>query len=261
MRSVSRLLIFIFSVGGLVTAVLAAAIWCSVRPRSTAARRFLLGVAVVYTLASIYAVPVATARLLTAGYQRFDRSDLPGDRTALVVLDSGTETVQGWDEQLSPLNVSTGARVLEAWRVFNRLSPAWIISTHGDSGTRAAHRRGGVNMRDALVQLGVPADRILVQSGPRNTREEAILVVPVLRTLHVEHVVLVTSGVHMRRSIGAFRALGIVAIPAIAPDPRSWRGWPEWIRPTREGLEYSSEVAHELAGIPYYWMRGWWRSS
>jgi len=257
----SLLLTFVFSVGGLVTALLAAAVWCWVRPRSTAARRFLLGAAVVYTLASIYAVPVAIARLLTAGYGRFDRNDLPGDRTALIVLDSGTELVQGWDEQFTPLNLSAAARVLEAWRVFNRLSPAWIISTHGVSSEHDAHQPRGVNMRDALVQLGVPATRIVVQTGGLNTHEEAVLVVPIVRALHMEHVVLVTSGVHMRRSIGAFRAQGMLAIPAIAPDPRSGRDWPQWIRPTREGLEYSSEVAHELAGIPYYWVRGWWRSS
>ncbi|PYR02451.1 MAG: hypothetical protein DMG00_28845, partial [Acidobacteria bacterium] len=58
-------------------------------------------------------------------------------------------------------------------------------------------------------------------------------------------------------SIAAFRAQGWNAIPAIAPDPRL--ALPRLTRwyPTEYGLALSAEIVHELAGIPYYRLRGW----
>jgi uncharacterized SAM-binding protein YcdF (DUF218 family) len=78
-----------------------------------------------------------------------------------------------------------------------------------------------------------------------------------LRTLGADHVVLVTSDIHMRRSLGAFRSLGLQPIPAIAPDgcfPETLR---QWVTPTNHGLEYTRAVVHELLGIAYYAARGW----
>jgi hypothetical protein len=65
-------------------------------------------------------------------------------------------------------------------------------------------------------------------------------------------------GHHMRRSLGAFRAVGVNAVPAIGPDPLPTR-WFRWIAPTDGGLESSGEVVHELLGILYDRLRGRWR--
>ena len=62
----------------------------------------------------------------------------------------------------------------------------------------------------------------------------------------------------MRRSLGAFRAIGIDAIPAIARGGDLPSQWWEWL-PTTTGLEWSGRVAHEAGGMVYYWLRGWWR--
>ena len=77
-----------------------------------------------------------------------------------------------------------------------------------------------------------------------------------LPSLHVDHVILVTSGMHMRRSLGVFRAAGIDAIPAIANEPDSTKGWRDRFLPTGYGLGEASLVAHEVAGLAYYTLRG-----
>ena len=74
----------------------------------------------------------------------------------------------------------------------------------------------GAAMSRLLEQLGVPAERVLAETTSRNTREEAIMVASMLPKLNVERLVLVTSHDHMRRSLGAFHAAGLRAIPAIA---------------------------------------------
>jgi uncharacterized SAM-binding protein YcdF (DUF218 family) len=114
-------------------------------------------------------------------------------------------------------------------------------------------------MRDALVALGVPGARIKLESLSRNTHDEAVLLSPVLHSLNIEHLVIVTSDVHMRRSLGIFRAQGWDAIPAIAPNPDATLARAERWRPTLEGLSLSGRVVHEMLGIPYYWARGWHR--
>ena len=253
----SRLVSFIFSVGGFVVAVLAAAAWCWARPRSTGARRFLNCVAAAYALASIYTVPYSIGRLLSVGYDRFEAADAPSGVRAVVVLGAGSWVVHGWEDRLFPLNIDAAARVLEAWRVYKLISPEWIISSGGGNGSSEA---SSVNMREALVRLGVPSNRIVLESESVDTHDESLFVGRILQMLHVDKVVLVTTDTHMRRSVGAFRAQGIEVVPAIAPDSRAWNPWPQRFLPAADGLECSRQVIHELLGIPYYWARGWWKA-
>ena len=251
---------FLFSVSGVVVSLLVGALWLWRRPQSIAARRFLLTTAVFYSLASVYVVPQTTiGRLLTLGYHRFTPTDVPSGTTALVVLGAGDEVVGGWDESVTVPNVPGAARVLETWRVFRLLNPAWVISSGGGVDPTGPSEPSAVTMRDALVRLGVPPSRIKLESTSRNTQDEAVLVTAMLRPLEVDHLILVTSDVHIRRSTAAFRAQGTNPIPAMAPDPRAtiprYQRW----TPHRHGLSYTAEVVHELAGIVYYWARGWWR--
>jgi uncharacterized SAM-binding protein YcdF (DUF218 family) len=255
----SRFLDFLFSTTGALVGLFISAVWIAARPRSTAARRFVLSVGTFYLLASMYAVPAAVSRLLTIGYQRLERIDESPHKAALVLLGAGDEVVFGWDDRISVPNAVAGARVLEAWRVYRLLNPQWVISSGGNVGSEDASEPSSTNMRDLLVRLGVPHDRIVLESESRTTRDEAVLIAPMLRSLGAERIVLVTSAVHMRRSVGAFRAVGVNPLPAIAPDPKHRAPWSDWLRPGNDGLKLSAQVVHEVVGIPYYWVRGWWR--
>lgn len=254
----SDFLKFIFSTSGAVVGLLIAAIAVWWRSASRAARRFLVAVGLFYTIAATYVVPAAIGSLLSRGYRPFEAGDAPAGVTAIVVLGSGAERVFRWNAgPWTVLDVVGAGRVAEAARVFRSINPAWVIVSGG--GLEPYKERGATSlvMRDALVALGVPEKTIMLESRSRNTHGEAVLIAPMLRELRAEHVVLVTSDIHMRRSIGAFRAQGWDAIPAIAPDPRlalpAMRRW----YPTDHGLSLSAEVVHELAGIPYYRLRGW----
>jgi uncharacterized SAM-binding protein YcdF (DUF218 family) len=255
----SAIVDFVLSSPGILAALCVAALWLWRRPESIAARRVLSAAALCYLVASIYAVPAGVTQALAHGYERFDARNAPAGTTALVVLGGGDLTVTGWDDRpLSVMNAAAAARVLEAVRVFRIVSPAWVISSGGGT-TQARDVPSSVNMRDAFVALGVPPERILLESTSMDTHDEAVLIAPMLRHLRVNQVVLVTSDVHMRRSMGAFHAQGLHPIPAIAPDPRRLSPWSYKLRPTGYGLSFSAEVLHELIGIPYYWVRGWWR--
>jgi uncharacterized SAM-binding protein YcdF (DUF218 family) len=149
--------------------------------------------------------------------------------------------------------------VLEASRVFRAIDAAWVISSGGKVHLDEPAVPSGESMRDALMQLGVPRERIVVETESRNTHEEAIVIAPMLRSLQVDQVVLVTSDIHMLRSLCTFRAAGVDAIPAIARNPYADAPPRQRVVPGERGLMLSSAVAHEVLGIGYYYVRGWCR--
>ncbi len=250
---------FIFSTPGLVWTLSLAAIWIALRPGSRVARRSAIAIAVAYLLVSVYAVPSFFSRLLARPYHRLRAIDVPRGRVAVVVFGAGDEEVAGWDGHVAIPNSVAASRALEAQRVFQLLHAEWIISSGGNPDGADEPEPSSVNLRNLLVSLGVPASRIILESMSRETHENAALTATILRHLRPDAVILVTSASHMRRAIGAMRAAGIDPIPAIAPDSWYEHGWTDTLLPSNHGLYFSGEVVHELIGIPYYRLRGWYR--
>ena len=255
----NALVAFFFSTTGVITFLLVAAVWLARRPRSNAARRFLVAAAFCYALAGTYAVPALIARALSFGYHQFTLDDKPPDPVALVVLGSGTLVIRGWVDRADVMTDIAAARVLETARVFRLIDPLVIVSSGGLPSPDDDSQPSGTNMRNELVRLGIPDSRIIVEIESRNTREEAMIVTPLLRARGIERMVLVTSDSHMRRALGIFRVYGWDAVPAIAPDPGFGGSWSNWLIPSGAGLEFSRQISRELLGLPYYWARGWWR--
>jgi uncharacterized SAM-binding protein YcdF (DUF218 family) len=249
----------VFSTTGVVIALFAAAVWIATRPRSPAARRFLVVVAALYLIASVYAAPYAVAAWLARPYHRFEKPDVPPGTLALIVLGAGDEVVGGWDNHLTIPNAVGASRVLEAWRVYGIAHPAWVITSGGLPYPEDESEPSGTEMRRMLVDLGVPGNRIVAESTSRDTHENAVKSGAIARDLHADAVVLVTSAVHMARSVHAMRAAGWNPVPAIAPDSWFEARWRDWLLPSTHGLSFSGDVVHELIGIPYYRLRGWWR--
>ena len=253
------LLRIFFSVGGAIASLLVAAGWLRLR-NTRAARRFLYTVAAFYAVVSLLCVPTAAGKVLSHGYHPFLASDVrAGSRVAIVVLGTGSVTVgDWWGDNYSTVDRGAAQRVLEAVHVYRQIHAEYVISSGGDPHPSPRRTPSGDTMRESLVALGVPAERIRVETRSRTTRDEAVIVAAMLRNLPVDTIVLVTSESHMRRALGAFRAVGIQCVPAIAVEFDFGADWPAEVVPTREGLDSSSVIAHEIAGFAYYFARGWW---
>jgi uncharacterized SAM-binding protein YcdF (DUF218 family) len=257
---VSDAVSFLFSTGGILVCVLICTIAQTLRPGSRRPRQTLLAIALFYLLASIPAIVDGASRVLLIGRVPFRKTDLPQGRTAIVVLGSGGVTARDWERNAySVVDPWAAARVLEASGVFRATDAEWVISSGGRVHQDDPDVPSGESMRDALVQLGVPRERIVVETQSRNTHEEAVIIAPMLRSLQIEHVVLVTSDRHMLRSLCTFRAAGVDTIPAIARNPHADNR--RWTRfgPGDRGLQGFAGLAHELLGIGYYLARGWCR--
>ncbi len=251
---------YVFSGSGATVTLIAGALWLWRRPHSTHPRRFLIGAMLFYAISSSYAITHLLERALWIGLTPITAAEPRRPRTALVVLGSGSVTTRDWDEtRFSQVDPWAASRVLEAARLFRLLDPEWVISSGGLPHPDEDEEPTGKTMEATLRQLGVPASRIMTETRSRTTREEAVIVAPMLTSIGAERVILVTSAPHMRRSLGAFRTEGVTAIPAIARNPFLYTPWDVWVLPSDAGLQSTAFVAHEVLGLIYYTLRGWYR--
>jgi uncharacterized SAM-binding protein YcdF (DUF218 family) len=251
---------FLCSAGGVIVVLLAGVGWLYARPKSRAPRVFLALVAVGYMLASVYAVPHSVERWISAPFHALAERDIPSGRNVVVLLGSGSYRRLDWsDVEMSVLDPIGTERTLEAARVFRLAKAEYVISSGGVIDPESLESPAGVTMQSALVGLGVPSDRIVVERDSTNTREEALNVAAMLPALGAKHVILVTSAIHMRRAVGMFRAAGVDVIPAVARQP-DYVGVTDYFLPSQEGLRTTALVVHELAGLTFYRIRGWYKS-
>ena len=210
---------------------------------------------------SVPAIPYAVNETVWNPDRAFVSTDLP-DARVVVLLGAATTTVLGRQDDLRILSPVAAARVLEAARVYRALPMPWVISSGGMAAPSRARQPPALAMRDALVGLGVPADRIITEARSRTTYEEGTLIAPILKSLGAERFVLVTSQSHMPRATRVFAAQGMTVVPATAPDfPPDFKRDAGWgiFWPDAEGLRLSGALIHEWAGLLNYRWHGWIR--
>ena len=105
--------------------------------------------------------------------------------------------------------------------------------------------------------LGVPAGRLVTEDRSRDTDENAKLSKAIADPKPGECWLLVTSGHHMPRAVGAFRRAGF-EVEAYPVDWRT-RGPEDLARPFRiasDGLKRTDTAVHEWVGLLVYWLSG-----
>jgi len=151
-------------------------------------------------------------------------------------------------------------RYWHAWRLWRAGAAPEIIVSGGALPWRDASGTEADSAARFLNDLGVPANRILLESSSRDTVENARMTEAVLRTRGARRVLLVTSALHMRRALAHFEPIpGIEFIPAatdheVADDPA---GLIRWL-PDTEALDGSRRALKEYLG---YWVTGSGRTS
>lgn len=143
-------------------------------------------------------------------------------------------------------------RMVEALRIFN-LHPEARIITSGYSG--ADKTSNAEKVKQALVLLGVPAQKIVTENYPKDTEEEAQLISPRVQGTQV---VLVTNADHMPRSMGYFKNHGVY--PVAAPtgywvkDIEGKKSWGYYV-PSAKKLEQTTIAWYETLGNVVQWFK------
>jgi uncharacterized SAM-binding protein YcdF (DUF218 family) len=218
----------------------------------------LLGLAVVLVGGNGW-VSAALLRSLERQYPTVSASRMAD---AIVVLSGGT--VPALPPRSTVEVTEAGDRVLYAAELFRRHQAPEIIVTGGIT-VGIAPRPAADDMAELLEHIGVPPDALFIEREARNTHEHAVNLCPSFARSGIHRVLLVTSALHMRRSLGVFQRTcpAVEYIPAPtdfrAPDPVPvpWYGHAGMLLPTPNDLVDVTDAAHEYVGILYYRARGW----
>jgi uncharacterized SAM-binding protein YcdF (DUF218 family) len=115
-----------------------------------------------------------------------------------------------------------------------------------------------LTLEGLAIQLGVPADRILLDASSRNTHENAVQASRLLQEMDLSNVILVTSAFHMPRSMGCFAKMGLQPRP-YPVDFRGQRGGYNplsWL-PSVGNLQGSTTAVREYVGLVVYRLQGY----
>ena len=235
------------AVGGLI--VLGLGVWL-LWTRWRRAGRWLVSLAVLAGLA-MATLPLGT-RLYLPLENRFPvAGDLPGRIDGIIALGGVVDQFVTMARGQVALS-GTAERLTEFAALARRYPDAKLVFT-GGSGDLV---RQGVKEADVLRpffgDLGLDADRILFENQARNTYENAVVTFGLVKPKPGERWILVTSAMHMPRSVGAFRKAGWNPIPYPVDFTTEWPfRFALGLRMT-QGIESFSLALHEWMGLVIY---------
>ena len=148
-------------------------------------------------------------------------------------------------------------RLFEGAHLAHLHPEAKVLFTGGSPNPWAPQARESDFADKALIEMGVDPSRLLIEDRSRNTYENAIFSLPLTEDGGKGTWILVTSAIHMPRSVGVFRKAGWNVIPW--PCNYLTGGEPEWTNEdvAIQRLYFLSRTAHEMIGMLYYRLRGW----
>jgi len=168
-------------------------------------------------------------------------------RNAIVVLGAGS-AVAG-DQRLQPSFFVDG-RLLKAAQLYSACKAAakecHLVVSGGDS--QGHGEAEAVIYGRAFRALGIPAADMTLESRSMSTWQNAQFSRPILAAYAPQHIVLVTSGIHLRRSLLYFAHFGIVPQP-VAGD---WINTRREIAPDSWDFFVMDATLHEYLGILRY---------
>jgi uncharacterized SAM-binding protein YcdF (DUF218 family) len=168
-------------------------------------------------------------------------------RNAIVVLGAGSAVAE--DQPLQPSFFVNG-RLLRAAQLYGACKAAGkecrLVASGGDS--QGHGEPEAVIYGRAFRALGIPEADISLESRSMSTWQNAQFVRPILVDYAPEHVVLVTSGIHLRRSLLYFAHFGIVPQP-VAGD---WVNARREVAPDSWDFFLMDASLHEYLGILRY---------
>jgi uncharacterized SAM-binding protein YcdF (DUF218 family) len=206
----------------------------------------------------LWSMPIASDAIRLSLEGRFPHQpaeELP-EADAVVILGGGISA--GGPEAPYPNLGSAADRVWHAARIFHADKVPLVLSSGGSISWLESNTPSTDPTLQFLIDLGVPAESIVLEDRSRTTRENALYTAELLKERELQRVLLVTSAVHMPRAIATFQAAGVDVVPAATDFEVRTRPTHLLRRlPSAEALERSTGALKEYLGLWVYQWRGW----
>lgn len=162
---------------------------------------------------------------------------------------------------------SAGDRVLYAARLYREGKIKHILLSGGEiEWLTSSASSPAKDMAALLTGMGIPEEALWLESKSRNTHENAVMSQAILQEMGVKKVLLITSALHMPRSVALFEKLGVEVIPlpvdysvtqvngSVGND---WVGQLLGWLPSAGNLNATTNALKEYLGIFTYTLQGW----
>jgi uncharacterized SAM-binding protein YcdF (DUF218 family) len=160
-------------------------------------------------------------------------------------------------------------RMIYALKLYQDHPEAKILLSGGDidfldqsSSTPAS------DMAELLKMMGVPDSAMILQNQSQNTYEDALYSCEMIKSAGYKNVVLVTSAMHMPRSVKLFEKQGCTVLPASTDYSITETAWKQtWhpnfqeflinLVPSYSNLSQVTKSMKEYIGMLMYHLKGW----
>jgi len=186
---------------------------------------------------------------------------------AIVVLGGGTDAP---DFPRPMVDVTAaGDRILYGGLLYKEEKAPLILLSGGNiSWMETKGNTPAEQMAQILSLMEIPKDAILLQTRSQNTYEDALYSSQMLKEMGLTRILLVTSALHMPRSVGLFEKQGIEVIPAPTDYRVTQSAWENLKNPSFESFLVNlfpnvsnatvlTNALKEYFGMIVYRMRGW----
>lgn len=166
---------------------------------------------------------------------------------AIVLLTANTNNPPGGSPEPGDAGYTRIAETLSLYRSCHAANRRCIVLVSGGEAPTSSEPLAQVYGR-TLRQLGVAEADLVLESRSRTTWQNAEFARTPLARIHADKIWLVSSALHLRRALFAFRHFGIEATPVRADYVRVAWGW----LPKAGNLLVTDRALHEVAGMALY---------
>ncbi len=221
--------------------------------KNRTAKRVLYGIAIVLTL-----IFTNTLLLKTAEEQWYKEYDcpLPEGKTYKYGIVLGGYSFWDWERNRPEFSgiadrLTEGIRLYKCGRIEKLVlaSDGSIIQSKDGKGLQGNPQ----GMMKYLNELGIPKEDIIMETFANNTRENVTFTKELLgKEINTAPVLIITSAVHMKRSVSAFQAEGIDPDCYITDTWVNVKGQRVSFLPSVGTLSQWPELLHEWVGYVVY---------
>ncbi|MDB9527693.1 YdcF family protein [Oscillatoria sp. CS-180] len=207
---------------------------------------------------------VATRLVQSLEWRNLPPETLP-NAAAIVVLGGSTRPAdypRPWVDMME-----SGDRVLHGAQLYKAGKAPKLILSGGRIAWKGSGPPESDDMAQIAVAMGVPEADILEDPTSLNTYQNAVNVKAILQQENIDTILLVTSAMHMPRSLAIFKKQGMNAIAAPTDFLVSERSVAEIggtrqavllsLLPNASNLDNVSRAMKEYIGLVVYRLRGW----
>lgn len=185
----------------------------------------------------------------------------------IVLLGGGTEPA-AYPRSTVEIN-GAGDRVLFAAGLFNQGKAPRILLSGGEiAWLNEGSTTPAEDMARILVDIGVPESALMIESESKNTYENAVKAKELLAEHEINRVLLVTSAMHMPRSVALFKKQGFNVVPLPVDYSVTENESAEGQRgnlitkvldvvPSASNLALTTNALKEYLGMLIYSIQGW----